>query len=98
MDLERAMEFLLEQQAVQQARFDAQMAVVSANLAEVSEKQKENDTQIARTNATLSRAIRLSVEEHRRERVRRREMQARADERTAALEANMADLAKSLTS
>jgi len=88
MDLERAIEFLLEQQAASQARFDAQQARMEeraqeqqarfdAQMTSVTTKQDRVSELQAKTEATLRRAIRLSVEEHRRERVRR---QALADE------------------
>jgi predicted nuclease with TOPRIM domain len=82
MDLERAIEFLLDQQAASQARFDAQQARMEeraqeqqarfdAQMTSVTAKQDRVSELQAKTEATLRRAIRLSVEEHRRERVRR---------------------------
>jgi hypothetical protein len=92
MDLERAMDFLLEQQASSQARFDAQMSTISTKLDQVADQQ-------TKTEAALRRAIRLSVVEHRRERVRRREADlklAEADlklaEADATLNQRMAEL------
>jgi len=100
MDLERAIEFLLEQQAASQARFDAQQALINARAEEqqarfdaqqtrfdaqisqvdarldrVAELQEKTQSQADRTEATLRRAIQLSVTEHRRERVRRKALE-----------------------
>jgi hypothetical protein len=92
MDLERAMEFLLEQRGAfqaraeeQQARFDAQMTTVSTKLDQVADQQ-------TKTEAALRRAIRLSVLEQRRERVRRREADlklAEADSKLAEADATL---------
>jgi hypothetical protein len=107
MDLERAIEFLLEQQAASQARFDAQQALINARAEEqqarfdaqqtrfdaqktrfdaqiskvddslyrVAALQEKTQSQADRTEATLRRAIQLSVTEHRRERVRRKALE-----------------------
>jgi hypothetical protein len=85
MDLERAMDFLLEQQASSQARFDAQMSTISTKLDQVADQQ-------TKTEAALRRAIRLSVVEHRRERVRRREADLKLAEADATLNQRMAEL------
>jgi hypothetical protein len=85
MDLERAMDFLLEQQASSQARFDAQMSTISTKLDQVADQQ-------TKTEAALRRAIRLSVVEHRRERVRRREADLKLAEADATLNQKMAEL------
>jgi Mn-containing catalase len=74
MDVEGTIEFLLERQSAHQARADAEMTEIRAVVREIAESQKETDRQAARTEAALRRAIRLSVEEHRRERVRRQRL------------------------
>jgi len=82
MDLDRAMEFLLEQQAASQARFDADIAKINEKLAETVE--------IGRlTREELRRAVRLSVQEARAERKRRKEEDAK-------LAASQEELRKSL--
>jgi hypothetical protein len=73
MDLARAMEFLLEQQAASQARFDAQMTEIRETLAQSVEIGR-------RTREELRRAVRLGIQEARAERTRRKE----ADEKLAA--------------
>jgi hypothetical protein len=73
------MEFLLEQQAASQARSDAQMAEIRATLAETVEIGR-------RTREELRRAVRLSVQEARTERKRRKE----EDAKLAATDAKMA--------
>jgi len=111
MDLERAMEFLLEQQAAsqaradaraveQQTRFDAQMTSITVKLDRVAEQQEKTQLQANRTEAALRRAIELSVIEHRRERTRRRdgdaklaEADARFAEADTKLSQKMAELA-----
>src|SRR5437763_13676617 len=91
MDVERTIEFLLEQQAASQARFDAQHAQFRADY-EVRQKQYEerqkqyedrqkqyderHALEMAQIRQELRRGIRLSVEEARRERVRRQELAA----------------------
>src|SRR4051812_9796625 len=82
MDLDRAMEFLLEQQAASQARFDADIAKINEKLAETVE--------IGRlTREELRCAVRLSVQEARTERKRRKEEDAK-------LAASQEELRKSL--
>jgi len=73
MDLERTMEFLLEQQAASQTRFDAQMTEIRAALAQSVEIGR-------RTREELRQAVRLGVQEARAERKRRKE----ADEKLAS--------------
>ena len=70
MDLERAMEFLLEQQAASQARFDAQVARIYEIMAETEEIGRQ-------TRRELRRAVRLGVQEARAERKRRKEEDAK---------------------
>jgi hypothetical protein len=103
MDLERAMEFLLEQQAAFQARFDAraeeqqaradaQQARFDAQMASITAKQDRVSDLQGKTEAALRRAIRLSVVEHRRERVRRREADLKLAEADATLSQKIAEL------
>jgi hypothetical protein len=80
-DIERTMEFILER-----------AAATEALLQEIAEQQKESekrhdrhDREMAEIRATLRRAIRLSVEEQRRERVRRQELEARFDDKITQL-------------
>ena len=84
--LESKIEFLLDQQAASQARFDAQMDEMRA---ELRERAKHAEREIELVRRELRRAVRLSVEEARAERKRRRE----ADDRLAA---GQEDLRKSL--
>ena len=67
------MEFLLEQQAASQTRFDAQMTEIRAALAQSVEIGR-------RTREELRQAVRLGVQEARAERKRRKE----ADEKLAS--------------
>jgi hypothetical protein len=107
MDLERAMEFLLEQQAAFQARFDAraeeqqaradaQQARFDAQMAAITAKQDRVSDLQGKTEAALRRAIRLSVVEHRRERVRRREADETLNQKMAELSAESALTQRSL--
>jgi hypothetical protein len=96
MDLERAMDFLLEQQAASQARADAQQARFDAQMTTVTTKLDQVADQQTKTEAALRRAIRLSVIEHRRERVRRREADATLNQRMAELSAESALTQRSL--
>jgi hypothetical protein len=75
-DVEKTMEFIVEQQAkaeVSHARFEAAMA----SMAERHE----------RTEAMLTRAIRAGVKEARRERVKRRELAQKVGELTDTVQA-----------
>jgi hypothetical protein len=73
MDVERAIEFILEQQAAAQAQSDARMSRIEENLARSIEVGRL-------TREELRRAVRLSAQEARAERKRRKE----ADEKLAA--------------
>ena len=80
MDVEKTIEFLLEQQAAYQARFEAdsiefreRMRASEERLRASEEKFNRQDERLGRR---LERAARLSIEEHRRERVRRKELDA----------------------
>jgi hypothetical protein len=80
MDIERTMQFIVEQRAATAAKLDA--------LADrQAEAEKRQDRDIARINGILRRAIRLSGEEQRRERVRRQQMAAEFDDKITKLAA-----------
>jgi DNA-binding FrmR family transcriptional regulator len=88
MDIEKAMEFSLEHSAATEVRLEklaGRVTELTGRLTELTGNVERHDKQIAATNATLRRAIRLSVEEHRRERVRQQEMDARFDEKITQL-------------
>jgi hypothetical protein len=72
MDVEKTMEFILEQQAHMAARLDQGKAQADEQLA-------RHDRQIAQINTILRRAVRLTVQEARAERKRRREADERLD-------------------
>ena len=76
MDVEKTIEFLLEQQAAYQARFEADSIEFRERLRASEEKFNRQDERLGRR---LERAARLSIEEHRRERVRRKELDARIE-------------------
>jgi hypothetical protein len=76
MDVERAMEFILESQAR-----------TTANLEALAERMNQAEARATRTDARLDRAIRLAVQEARNERKRRQEMDARWDEKMTQLAA-----------
>ena len=101
MDIERTIEFLLEQQAAQQARaeaqqarFDAQQAAFRADFEERQKRYEErqkayeerHEREMAGIRAELRRGVRLAVEEARRERKRRKEEDARLAASHAELE------------
>jgi hypothetical protein len=83
------MEFLLEQQAASQARFDAQMAQIGTKLEQVADNQTRGDKEIGLIRQELRRAVRLAVQEARAERKRRREGDEKLAASHAALEASM---------
>jgi hypothetical protein len=72
MDVEKAMEFILEQTAQMNARQAQWEAQAQAHLA-------RHDRDIAQINEILRRAVRLAVQEARVERKRRREADERLD-------------------
>ena len=79
MDLERAIEFILDQQAkvaVEQAKAAEAHKRFEDHLARLAEQQvkssERHEREIAAINHTLRRAIRLGVQEARAERKRRR--------------------------
>ena len=86
MDVERTIEFVLEQQAASQARFDARMAELDTRMQARTERAEREIDQIRQE---LRRAVRLSVLEARAERKRRSEEDVR-------LAASQEELRKSL--
>jgi AMMECR1 domain-containing protein len=75
-DIERTMEFILEQ-----------AAATEAHLAELSASVGRHEKDMEAIRSILRRAIRAAVEEQRRERVRRQELEARFDEKITQLAA-----------
>jgi hypothetical protein len=86
MDLERAMECLLQQQAAAQARFDAQTAEIRS---ELRERAHHAEKEIDLVRRELRRAVRLSVQEARAERKRRKDAVEQLAASQAALEASL---------
>jgi hypothetical protein len=82
MNIERNIEFILEQ-----------MAALTTGLTELRERQldaeERHDREMADIRGELRRAIRFSVEEHRRERVRRQELEAAFDDRVTKMAATI---------
>jgi hypothetical protein len=76
MDIEPAIEFILEREAS-----------TAAKLEELAERQLQAEKNIAALNTVLRRAIRLSVEEQRRERERRQQMFREFDDKITKLAA-----------
>jgi chromosome segregation ATPase len=91
MDIERTMQFIVENLAAATARLEK----MTERQKEMDERQSEleaeytkritaaeerHDREMASIRAELRRGIRLSVEEQRRERVRRKELEARQAE------------------
>jgi hypothetical protein len=102
-DVERTIEFILDQQARHQARHDLEMAEIRAIMRETQEIARETqalsrETQDIgrRTDARLDRAIRLAVAEARRERKRRQLQKTEANERMDRFEAGLEELRKSV--
>lgn len=110
MDIERTIEFLLQQQANFEAReaaakerFDAQMAQVGAKLQQVADNQQRltdnqtrSDKEIGLIRNELRRAVRLAVQEAREERRRRQEGDAKLAEDNARLAASQEELRQTL--
>ena len=86
MDVERTIEFLLQQQA----RFDAQQAEFRAEF-DAREKQasERHDREIGQIRADLRRGVRLAVQEAHHERKRRNEEDVNLASSHAALEESM---------
>ena len=87
MDVEKTIELLLEQQARLDARFDAQMSQLTEKMGEAADRAAEMDERhdremadirgsLSELRGSLRQAVRLSVEEQRRERVRRQDLAA----------------------
>jgi len=94
MDVEKTIEFLLEQQAAHQARFEAQSAEFWAQLKASQEKSDREDERLRRR---LDRAVRLSALEHRRERARRKKLEAKTAADNARLKESQDALQRSIT-
>jgi hypothetical protein len=93
MDVEKTIEFLLEQQAAYQARFEADSIEFRERLRASEERFNRQDERLGRR---LERAARLSIEEHRRERVRRQALDAAWNAKFAELTEAQAKTQKSL--
>ena len=84
MDVQKTMEFILDQQA----HFAAGMAEMRLGMDQMRVGMEQLRLEHLKTEATLRRAIRLSVEAHRRERVRRQKLESE----TVDVKAAVADL------
>ena len=91
MDVERTMQFILENLATAGARLEKmterqkdmderQSALEAEFTKRILAAEERHDREMASIRAELRRGIRFSVEEHRRERVRRHELEARQAE------------------
>jgi hypothetical protein len=104
MDLERAIEFLLERQAAreawsdaQQVRFDQQQAQFRADFEErQKQSEQKHEREIGAIRAELRRGVRLAVEEARRERKRCKEEDAKLALQHAELADSHSALEKSI--
>jgi hypothetical protein len=72
-DIERTMEFILEQ-----------AAATEATMARLAARVDRHDEEMKAIRNTLRRAVRMAVEEQRRERVRRRELDEKITQLAAA--------------
>jgi ABC-type transporter Mla subunit MlaD len=79
-DIERTMEFILEQAAAT----EASLARVSATMDRLSARVDRHDEEMKAIRNTLRRAVRLAVEEQRRERAKRRELDEKITQLAAA--------------
>jgi len=82
MDVERTIEFILEQQAhaaAIRAQHEADMARHQSDIARHEGEIARLDAQLRQVDIRLRRAIRLAVQEARNERKRRQELDARFD-------------------
>ena len=77
MDIEKTMEFLLGQQA----RFEALMFHLADRAADMEDR---HDREMSEIRSALSRAVRAGIEEQRRERVRRNELDGKITQLAAA--------------
>jgi hypothetical protein len=100
MDIQKAMEFMLESQA----RFDAAMAKLTAyqieaearhlkEMADTRIRDARHDQEMAELRAELRRAEHMAIEEFRRERQRRLEIYQQQTARHEALALTMQDIA-----
>jgi hypothetical protein len=100
MDVEKTIEFLLEQAAAHDARMAAHRAEFLADSLEFRERLRASEEkfnrQDERLGRRLERAARLSIEEHRRERVRRKALDAAWNVKFAELTEAQAKTQKSL--
>jgi hypothetical protein len=85
MDVEKTIEFLLEHQA----RFEVRMAELTDKMDLMVDQQigmeERHDREMAEIRASLRQAVRLSVEEQRRERVRRQALDTKVDKVATSL-------------
>lgn len=79
MDIQKTIEFILEHQA----HFATQLEEMRLHQLAAEER---HDREMAAIRSELRRAIRLSIEEHRRERVRRHELEKQHKELTETLQ------------
>jgi hypothetical protein len=79
-DIEKTVEFILEQQA----QAEVHRTRTEANLSRLSDGLAQRDRLGARTDARLDRAIRLGVQEARNERRKRRELDEKLTQLAAA--------------
>ena len=92
MDLERAIEFIVDQQAKMAAE-QAKAAEAHRRLEEQQAKSSEkHDREMAQIRGMLSRAVRLAVQEARNERRRRRQVEEDVKRLNAAQEATAESL------
>ncbi|HXB71025.1 MAG TPA: hypothetical protein VNY05_22510 [Candidatus Acidoferrales bacterium] len=86
MDVQSTIEFLFGQQA----RFDAQMAELTEKMDLMVDHQigmdERHDREIADIRSALRQAVRLSVEEQRRERARRQALDTKVDKVATSLQ------------
>jgi hypothetical protein len=90
MDVERTMEFILEQLAhvaVLQAKAEERQTQSEERQARAEERQAKAEERQERMDRRLSRGIRLAVEEARRERARHRELEDRMEQAITRLAA-----------
>jgi len=83
MDVQKTIEFILEQQAQSEARF----AKIENHLTSIAERQDQAAEERAIDKAYLRHAVRLAIQEARNERSKRREMDAKWDEKITQLAA-----------
>jgi hypothetical protein len=95
-DVERTIEFILDQQARHQARHDVEMAEIRTMMRETQAISREAQDIGRRTDARLDRAVRLAVAETRRERKRRQVLKTETNERMDRFEAGLEELRKTV--